>query len=116
MNQRLLCLLARCCYCITLGAVLSSAAAAHEFWIEPVSYRVSAGEKLEAHLRNGEKFVGSSQPYVKNNTIRFEMFSGGDATPVEPRMGDKPALNVTANTPGLSVVVHEKKTTTLRYA
>ena len=104
------------CFCIALLLVLTPPLAAHEFWIEPVSYQIDSGEKIVAHLRNGEKFEGSGQPYVKNNTNRFDMFTSGTAQPIQARMGDIPAVNVTVDKAGLAIVVHEKKITTLRYS
>jgi uncharacterized GH25 family protein len=94
---------------------LATPLTAHEFWIEPVSYKVATGDTMVANLRNGEKFDGYGHPYVESTTNRFELFLNGVATPVNSRVGDNPALNVVITEPGLAIIAHEKRATTLRY-
>ena len=43
---------------VGLHCALITPSHAHEFWIEPLSHRVAMGEKVEAHLRNGQYFEG----------------------------------------------------------
>jgi len=91
-----------------LIAALPISAAAHEFWIEPELYQVDAGERLEAKFKNGQEFEGSTLSFFDRSSARFEMMADGKTTPIAPRAGDSPALNVEAPTKdGLVVVVHE---------
>ena len=88
---------------------------AHEFWIEPENYQIDAGEKVVAHLRNGEFFKGSSVAYFERRTVRFEAIQDGTRFPIAPRMGDIPAVDMVATEPGLLVLVHETEAATLKY-
>lgn len=89
---------------------------AHEFWIEPISYEIAAGETLQAHFKNGENFKGSSLSFFDRSAARFDLYAGGVTTPITPRSGDSPALDVSAPVKdGLVVVVHETTPSMLTY-
>ena len=97
-------------------AALPLAATAHEFWIEPLAYKVEAGERLQAHFRNGEEFKGTTLSYFDRSAARFEMIAGGAVTVLTPRSGDSPALDVPSPVAdGLVVVVHETTPSRLTY-
>lgn len=83
-------------------------AVAHEYWLSPLNYQVESGEKIAAHFRNGEEFVGSTFPYLPNRLNRFEIVVEGQAYNLSPRAGDNPALQVPApGRDGLVVVLAE---------
>ncbi len=98
-----------------LVSVVAPVAVAHEFWIEPTQYQVEPQSTMEAFLRNGERFAGSTQSYYKGSTNRFELFSHGDVETITPRLGDNPALALEARRDGLHVVVHQSPVSTLTY-
>ncbi|MBF9029479.1 DUF4198 domain-containing protein [Rhodobacterales bacterium HKCCE3408] len=92
----------------TLAAILvAGKGLAHEFWIEPLQFTVEPGTQFQADLRNGVEFEGSTFSYLPRNFTRFEIYSGGEAMPVEGRLGDSPALSVDGLPDGLAVIVHE---------
>ena len=94
----------------------SSAALAHEFWIEAENYQVQPGEEISAYLRNGEKFEGTSIAYFPNRTERYDFTYGGNTLPIRARMGDSPALQMRApSRDGLMVVAHQASPTVLTY-
>ncbi|MEO0361557.1 MAG: DUF4198 domain-containing protein [Pseudomonadota bacterium] len=93
----------------------ATAAAGHEFWIEPLDYEVAVGEPIEATLKNGEDFKGSTYPYLDELFTRFELFTRDGAAPVAGRRGDNPAVNVKAATGGLHVFVYESRMYDLTY-
>lgn len=100
------------------GLILLCAAAtanAHEFWIDPEAYQVQAGAPLKAHLRVGQEFNGSSYPYRPSQITRFDLAQGDQISPVEGRIGDNPALDITAPKEGLLVIVHETADNRLTY-
>ena len=71
---------------------------------------------MVAHLRNGELFKGSNLAYFPDSTSRFDITFDGTTTALEPRMGDRPALQMTAPaTDGLLIVAHEAVASTLTY-
>lgn len=103
------------CVGLLLFALADNSANAHEFWIEPTNYAVEKNAEIEAFLRNGERFKGSSVSYLKSSTIRFEVLSQGREDPVVARLGDNPALKMSAVAGGLNVVVHQKKASVISY-
>ncbi|WP_438362861.1 DUF4198 domain-containing protein [Nioella halotolerans] len=82
-------------------------AAAHEFWIAPMDYTVSADAPLEARLRVGEDFEGTPMAYLPRNFSRFDLAIGDSVLPVEGRLGQHPAVVVEDHGSGLAVVLHE---------
>ena len=98
-----------------LMTVIAPVASAHEFWIEPTQYRVEPKSMIEAFLRNGENFVGSSVSYHKGSTARFEIFHATNTEQITPRLGDDPALALNVQQNGLHVVIHESPVSTIAY-
>ncbi len=96
-------------------ALVCGPALAHEFWIEPLNYRVEADGKLEGRLVNGERFEGVNLPYLPRNFQMFTQFGGGDARPVEGRLGDSPALSAAPLNDGLQVVAYVSTVSRLEY-
>ena len=70
---------------------------------------------IEAFLRNGENFVGSSVSYHKGSTDRFEIFHATNTEQITPRLGDDPALALNVQQNGLHVVIHESPVSTIAY-
>lgn len=94
----------------------ATAAASHEFWIEPLEFQVETQTNVEAHLRNGQNYKGSNQAYFDTRTSRFETMFQGKVAPVEGRLGDIPAFQgVSYETDGLLVIVHEATPSSLTY-
>lgn len=98
-----------------LWTLLAFAATAHEFWIEPTKWQVETGATMTADLRNGETFEGAQLTYFPTNFTRFEVYVDGARTPVEGRMGDRPALAMPAPAEGLAVIVYETTPSSLTY-
>ncbi|WP_232796393.1 DUF4198 domain-containing protein [Roseovarius salinarum] len=88
---------------------------AHEFWIEPLTFQAKTGAEVAAHLRNGEEFEGTPQPYSPRRTARAEVRLGGETRPIESRAGDLPALRVTPRTEGLMVLAYEARHRNVTY-
>ena len=97
---------------IVLG---TAAASAHEFWIEPLAYRIQPGEEIKADLKVGQKFNGSSYPYRPSQIERFDLVQNGSVSEVTARIGDNPALGMIVPDDGLVVVVHETADNKLTY-
>lgn len=81
-----------------------SGAQAHEFWIQPHEYRIGQGDALVADVRVGVDFRGNPQAYTPQNYIHFNTSNAGGTQPVEGRVGDMPAVNITPTQSGLQVV------------
>ena len=104
-----------------LSAIIFSAlpiapAFAHEYWLSPLNYQVESGEKIAAHFRNGEEFVGATFPYLPNRLTRFEVLVEGQTYNLSPRAGDNPALQIPApDKDALVVVVAETTPSKVTY-
>ena len=96
-------------------SLLASPLAAHEFWIEPLAFQVAPDGKVEAHIVNGEEFKGRALPYLPRNFVHFVSFSGGQARPVDGRLGDSPALSLDPAGEGLHVIAYQARNQTLTY-
>jgi len=88
---------------LALALLAAAPAFAHEFWIEPSTFRPAAGETLALRFFVGDGFPG--EPYARNPArIReFVAFGEGGAVPVEGVAGRDPAgeLHVGADLPRL---------------
>lgn len=98
-----------------LACLAATPAISHEFWIDPVEFQLPAGAPIAADLRVGQNFVGASQPYLPLGTRVFEVVLGDAAVPVEPRIGDRPALNLALPGEGLAIAVHVTGDSILTY-
>ncbi len=97
-------------------ACLATTAKGHEFWIDPVSHQVAAGEPVIAAIRVGQEYKGSSYSYVPSNFRRFDVGFGGDVMAVSGVLGDRPAANVPTTGDGLMVLIHATTDTTLGWS
>ncbi|KEJ88440.1 DUF4198 domain-containing protein [Sulfitobacter donghicola] len=101
---------------VSATALLSSAALAHEFWIEPPKFQVQKESPFVAELKNGQKFEGVSQPYFENRTTRLDVSLGKDTTEIIGRMGDRPAIQLPAPAKdGLMIITHEAAPSIVTY-
>jgi len=99
---------------LAVAAISTLPAQAHEFWIDPLRFQVAPGDPVVADIRVGEDFAGAAYTYFPTNFIRSELHQGATVTPNEGRMGDRPALNATADE-GLAVLVHETSDSRITY-
>ena len=88
---------------------------AHEYWIEPLQYRIAVGAPLQAELKNGEQFKGLALPYMPPRFTHFSINNPSGSTPVTGILGDLPALQQRSETPGPHVLAYQGKHETIRY-
>ena len=93
----------------------TATAQAHEFWISPEAYVTPKGGEVQAQLRVGQEFGGASYAFNSNRFERFDLVIGDQVIPVTGRLGDTPALNMTAPAEGLITIVHETGDNLLTY-
>lgn len=88
------------------GAVLcqSSPAEAHDFWIEPATFRPAVGTTLPVMLRVGEDFNGTSEPFVPTWFVDFSVSSAVGREAVKGLAGDDPAATLALEVPGLRLI------------
>jgi hypothetical protein len=88
---------------------------AHELWLEPLNYQISAESNLEAAIVNGQEFAGTRLPYLPQRYKHFTVFGSGQNALVGGRPGDTPALNMSVLGDGLHVVVYQSTPSVIAY-
>ena len=89
-----------------LVLVVSSVASAHDFWIEPGTFRPQSGEHVAISLRVGEPFDGIEVARRTSRLKRFVLVHHGEAQ-VTGREGALPAGIVRPSGKGLQVIALE---------
>lgn len=90
-----------------VGAMLAaSPVSAHEFWIEPHDFAITADVKIQADLRVGQDFKGDAFPYIPSRFAAFKRHDRLGEADVEGVTGDLPALNLVPRTEGLSIFTY----------
>ncbi len=91
---------------LAIGGILfgTSQLLAHDFWLEPSSFRLEPGTVVELRLRVGEHFVGDALPRDPAMLAQF-IAAGPDGTRSVPgRNGMDPAGTLRIEKPGLAIV------------
>lgn len=94
---------------LALALLVSAGVQAHDFWIDPSSFRPAPGQRVLVRLRVGQKFKGDPVPRDPSLLRRFSMFAGGAAggeTPVPGVAGAEPAGFATVGAPGLNLITY----------
>jgi len=97
------------------AALMSLPATAHEFWLEPVDYRVAEGDPIRARAINGEDFKGTEFGYSGARFDRSGIIAGSVRNKISGQPNARPAVSVPAAGPGLNIVYHQSSMMTLTY-
>jgi hypothetical protein len=84
-------------------------ARAHDFWIQPSTFRPQAGASVALGLRVGEAFAGEPFPRIPEYIERFVFRDAAGERPVAGRAGQEPAGLLRAARPGLNVALYESR-------
>ena len=88
-----------------LASMLTAQTAlAHDFWIEPQTFRPDPGDRVTISLRVGEDFSGDSQPLVPAWFTDYSVTSPSRTQPVRGRIGDDPAGYFIADDQGSQLI------------
>jgi uncharacterized GH25 family protein len=92
--------------CTALFAIVAASVHAHDFWIEPSSFRVEPGASVSLALRVGEHFRG--EPVARNSARirRFVVSGPAGEQVVGGEDGADPAGSARLATPGLHLVAY----------
>ena len=85
-------------------SVVAMPLAAHDFWLEPSTYRPQTGDEVSLTLRVGENLQGDTLPYIDEWFSNFSVFSDSGERPVDGLMGDDPAGRFEVESPGTHLV------------
>lgn len=92
---------------LLLGLVpwgLAATATAHDFWIEPSTFRTPGAELIFVRLKVGEGFDGQARRRNPQHLRSFEVTSGETTRDVQGEPGDEPAGFVLLPGPGLYLI------------
>lgn len=89
--------------------------AAHEYWLDPVGTRWVAGGELQADIRNGQEFLGTTLPFDPAAFARAGLVSDSHRQGLDGRLGDYPAIRLSLQDEGLNLLLLETTQRELRY-
>lgn len=89
--------------------LITTSGYAHDFWIEPSTFRPKVGESLTASLRVGQDFVGDPVPRSVQLVDTFTVRDGKGERPVNGYENEDPAGYLRVDNPGLSVIGYRSK-------
>ena len=90
-------------------ALHGGAALAHDFWMEPETYRAALGAKVPLRLLVGNDFKGDSTVFNAEQFERYVAIGPDGEQPVSGNLGDEPAGTITIKAPGLYTVGYFSK-------
>jgi uncharacterized GH25 family protein len=94
---------------------LASTVTAHEFWVEPLEFKVETGKPIVAAIRNGQNFKGSSYSFINERFTRFDLVDASGSREVKGRRGDVPAAKVKPTQGGLHAFAYASTMRTVNY-
>ena len=90
-------------------ACIAFPAKSHEFWIDPTDFTVAPGAIVTGALRVGEAYEGNGMAFLPPRFRRFDFAINGKTGEVPGRIGDTPALRMSAPEAGLLVLAYVSK-------
>ena len=113
MNRLRLSRLTRPVLWIALTGASAASASAHDFWIEPGTFRPEAHRIATIGLRVGEAFVGEKVPRNAEKIERFSLIGPEGEKEIVGLDGTDPAGAVRLGGPGLYLAVYRTKRTNI---
>ena len=92
---------------LLLGFLISGPVLAHDFWIEPSTFRPAPGGRVAVRLRVGQGLQGDPVPREPQRIERFAAVDGKGETGVPGVPGMDPAGFVSPSSPGLLWIVYD---------
>lgn len=100
---------------IAFAFTLGNPTNAHEFWLEPLQYRIDVNKTVQADIKVGENFKGNTHAFFPNRFVRFELHHNGRERPISARLGARPAAKQAVDSHGLTTLTYESTYTELTY-
>jgi uncharacterized GH25 family protein len=93
----------------SMFAVLALPALAHDFWIEPSTFKPAVGETFMASLRVGQDFLGDPVPRSSQQIERFVVRDAAGEHPVTGFENQDPAGYVRMDAAGAAIIGYRSK-------
>lgn len=102
---------------LALGLLLScySTLQAHEFWLEPIEFKVANGANIQAHIKVGQGLEGDTYAFFPVKFKRFEVTVDRITNPLKNRFAQKPAVEQATTSNGLHILTYQSNSSKLRY-
>lgn len=94
---------------VLLSLLVARAALAHDFWIEPSTFRPQAGELVTVGLRVGQQFVGDAVARDSQLIERFTFADAGGERPIGGIEGRDPAGYLRLEQQQAAVIVYRSR-------
>lgn len=95
--------------CALAVLIVAARSSAHDFWLEPSTFRPRVGESFTIGLRVGEDFRGDSVPRRPQRMEAFVVREGSQERPVGGFDNQDPAGYVRTERPGLAIIGYRSK-------
>jgi hypothetical protein len=92
----------------------STAASAHELWLDSEKFQYEIGDRVEVSLVNGTQFDGVNLPFFTRRVSEL-YYSIGTRVDATSRLGDLPAFQQVIDTEGLARFVYVSKIDNITY-
>lgn len=93
----------------------ASPAAAHDFWIEPASFRPAVGNKVPLRLFVGMDFAGAATVYLPDTFERYVAVGPDGEKNIPGILGDDPAGHFAVTRPGPYIVAYRSTLFTVTF-
>lgn len=93
----------------------SVAVNAHEFWLEPLNFKVKQGENIEAHIKVGQDLEGDTYAFFPALFDRFDVTVNGKKRTLKYRFAQKPAVDEPTTEDALHILTHQSRPSKLVY-
>lgn len=105
------------CFVLSLFSVLglSATVLAHEFWLEPLSFKIEQGANLQANIKVGQGLEGETYAFFPTNFERFDLTVNGTTRLLKNRFAQKPAVDQASEGDGLHILTYQSRPSKLRY-
>lgn len=100
---------------LALAVFISTSVAAHEYWLEARDYTVSSTDEVEIGVFVGQDFKGNEYPFNADQHQRFVVIDSEGMRDIAGELGDKPAITITPQNPGLHIFANISTTQKLVY-
>ncbi len=97
------------------GLLPFTAARAHDFWIEPASFRPAVGQRVSVSLHVGQDFKGDSVIFLPGLFERFAVITPRREVAIDGVPGDDPAGAFTPAQAGLHTLVYRSTAAEVRF-
>ncbi len=100
---------------VVVALLLAPGAAAHDFWIEPGSFRPAVGSKVPLRLFVGMDFAGQATVYLPDTFERYAAVGPDGEKNIHGTLGDDPAGQFTVARPGAYIVAYRSTLFTVTF-